>query len=243
MAGLKKGLFVILALQVIIVTQPACAAGEWTKELSLGYNKTSGNTEKAEFSTAGMLNRKTTSNEITLKGDVYYSSADKNMDAQKWSGLGRYAYSFGEQKKWFNSYQLQADHDRFADVDYRLLPTVGIGYWFSDTDDWKFMAEGSAGLEMTNYRSNKADDEEAAAIGHLYAEKKIFDRARASEDFSIIPSLEEGDFRIKSETAFTNPIKEGLDLSIKFIIDYDSDPADGIEDTDTRLVTGLKYSF
>ena len=65
------------------------------------------------------------------------------MDTQNWYGMLRYAFSFWE-RRWYNFYRLEADHDRFANIDYRIVPSCGIGYWFSDKEDYKAMAELAA---------------------------------------------------------------------------------------------------
>jgi len=103
----------------------------WQKDVSLGYNKSSGNTQNSQLSLNLFLNRKTEDDEFTVKGDSYHSSSNKKMDAQKWNGMVRYAYSFWE-RKWYNFYKIEGDHDRFANIDYRLIPSTGVGYWFSD---------------------------------------------------------------------------------------------------------------
>lgn len=239
----KSVVLFLMAVLLILFTKNVYAEGEWNREVSVGFTQSTGNTEKAELNVAGELKRVMADAEFLANANIYYSSANDKMDGQKWSSLVRYAWDFGDEKRWFNLYQGKVEHDRFADVDYRLLPATGIGYWFSKEDDWKALAEGSLGYEITNYKSNKPDDKEAVAIGRTYLEKRILENARISEDFSVIPSLEENGTRMRSETAFTNPLKEGLDLTVKYIIDYDSEPASGIKKTDTRFITALTYSF
>ena len=240
-----KGILVLfLCSGLFIFSQTTVKAQEeWKREIFFGYNQSSGNTKNAELSVGGEIKKIMLEAEFLANGDIYYSSTNNQMDAQRWASLARYFYNFGEEKIWFNSYQILVDHDRFADIHYRILPSTGIGYWFSKEEDWKAMVEGSLGYELTNYRSNKSDEEEPVLIGRTFLEKKVFDNARISEDFSVIPSLEGNGARIKSETAFTNPISEGLDLSIKFIVDHDTEPPAGIKKTDTRLITALKHSF
>ena len=180
----------------------------WQRDVAVSYSKSSGNTEKAQSSLSAKFNRKTEDNEFTLKGESYYSSANKKMDAQKWNAMIRYAYSFFE-KKWYHFYKLEADHDRFANINYRLIPSTGLGYWFSDTDDWKALTEGAFGLEYTNYRDNTKNSNEAIFIGRGYLEKKLFRDSRIIEDAYIYPSLSDtGEFRFKSETSFVNPIND-----------------------------------
>ena len=100
----------------------------------MGYNKSSGNTQNSQLSMSLYANRKTDHDEFTIKGNSLYSSSNNNMDAQKWFASMRYAFSFRE-RKWYNFYKLESDHDKFANVDYRIVPSAGIGYWFSDRPD------------------------------------------------------------------------------------------------------------
>jgi len=61
---------------------------------------------------------------------------------------------------------------------------------------------------------------------------------------TVYPGLEsDAGVVLKSETAFNNPVTEDLDLQVKYIVDYDSEPAEGKKKTDTQLITGLNYKF
>lgn len=241
---MKKVIFFVLMMTVsVMVFAEEEKSSTWKKDISLGYNRTTGNTQASEFSFSGTVKNVMENSEFSARADVYYASTNKKMDSQKWSAALRYFFNYGDANQWFNSYQLLVDHDRFSDIDYRMTPSVGVGYWFSNTDDCKKMLEASIGYEATNYRSNKADDKDAVFIARGYLEKKIFETSTISEDVSVIPSLEGNGTRIKSETVFTNPLKENLDLNVKFIVEHDTKPSAGIKKTDTRFVTGIKYSF
>lgn len=233
--------------QEVVVEEPVVAEEEkpklWSKEVAVSYSRSTGNTEKAQSALSAQFIRKTDENELTLKGESSYSSTDKKMDSQKWNAMTRYAYSFLD-KKWYHFYKLEADHDRFANINYRLIPSTGLGYWFSDTDDWKAMTEGALGLEHTDYRDNTKDSDEAIFIGRGYLEKKIFRDSRIIEDAYIYPSLSEtGEYRLHSETSFVNPINDTLSLKLSLTVDYDSDPPTNTKKTDTRFTTALQYSF
>ncbi|MFC1704554.1 YdiY family protein [Candidatus Omnitrophota bacterium] len=227
----------------IQVAEEEAPAVEWTKEISVGYDKTSGNTQKSSLSTALVLKRKTEDDEFDFKGDTYYSESNNKMDAQKWNLMTRYALSFWE-KDWFNFYKVDVNHDRFANIDYRIVPSAGIGYWFFDNDDEKLMVELGAGVQYTNYNDGTSDETEPVLIPRAYGEKRIFKNARISEDITLYPSLQDaGDYRLHSETALTNPINDELSLKLSWINDYDSNPAAGIKDHDMSLITSLVYSF
>lgn len=213
------------------------------KEISAGYNQSRGNTDSSEFSFTAKVTRIMTDSELTTGGEVYYSSSESHMDSQKWHGLARYARDFGGGKKWFNSCQVMVSHDRFADIDHRIIPSAGLGYWIFRDKDFKLSVEDSLGHEFTRYRGNKPDDKEFISMFRTYLEKKVFDEARFSQDFSIIPSLEGGGVRISSVSEFSNPLAKGLDMSVRFIAEHDSEPSEGVKKTDTRIITALKYAF
>jgi len=216
----------------------------WDRNLSLGYNKTSGNTDTSQLSLDLFLNRNEKhKNEITLKGSAYYSSSNKNMDAQKWYGSGRYAFSFRGNKKWYNFYKMEADHDRFADVDYRLIPSSGIGYWFYDLPELKAMAEVAIGYERTNYK-NIDDSEEVVLIPRAFFEKAVFKNSKFTEDVVFYPAIDDPeDYRLRSETIFTSPLSEKLSLNLSLIDEYDAKPAKDAKKNDVRLISSLTYSF
>ena len=215
----------------------------WQREITVGYNNTSGNTQNAQLSLSMYFNRKTEDNEFTIKGENFYSSSNKKMDTQKWNGMTRYAFSFRE-RKWYNFYKLEGDHDRFANINYRFVPSTGLGYWFSDTPDWKAIVEGALGLEHTDFRDNTKDSDEAIFIGRGFLEKKLFGESRILQDAFFYPSLSEvGEYRICSETSFINPINDTLSLRLSLTLDYDSHPPKEIKKTDTRFTTSLQYSF
>ena len=243
MTTLTLAIITVLALPRATLAQEAAAA-PWKRDITLGYNQSNGNTDNAQLNFAGSITRTfENASELSSALEIYYAETDNKMDTQKWTSLTRYAYEFGSERRWFNSFQLGVSHDYFADIDYRILPAVGVGYWFEKTDDFKLMSEGSLGYEFTEYRSDIDSDGEPVIILHGFVEKRVLDNARVSEDLSLIPSLDSGDYRVTSESKFTNPIAENLDLQVKYIVDYDSNPAADKKKTDTRFITAIHYAF
>jgi len=218
---------------------------EWDRKVSLGYNRSSGNTNSSELNSSFLLNKKRPDvDEVTLEGDIYYSSSDKKMDAQKWKGSGRYASSFGIQKKWYNFYKMAVDHDRFSNIDYRLLPSAGAGHWFYDTDPLKLLAETALGYEYTDYRDATDESKEIVLIPRLFFEKIIFGDSKIMEDLIFYPKVDDlSDYRLHSKTILKNPLRDNLSLDLSFIEDYDSKPTEDTKKNDFRIITSLTYSF
>lgn len=215
----------------------------WERRISLGYNKTSGNTQNAQSSLMLLMHRKTTQDEFHISADSYYSSSNKKNDAQQWNGMLRYAYSFWR-NKWYNFYKLEGNHDRFANISYRIIPSVGLGYWFSDQDDWKAMFEVGAGLEYTNYRDATKDENEAVIIPRAFLEKRLIHESKISQDISFFSSPDNAsNVRLHSETALSSPLTDKLSLRFSFIDDYNSAPAQGVKKNDFKFISSLDFSF
>jgi len=215
----------------------------WSGDFSLGYDKSGGNTRESNLAARLLLNRKTEKDEFTIKGEMFYSSASDKMDAQKWYNMFRYAYSFHE-RKWYNFYKIENDHDRFANISYRFVPSLGVGYWFSDTPDLKLVLEAGVGLEHTEFRRDARDKNKAVLLPRALFEKAVFGRSRISQEVLLYPYLDGmGEYRLHSETAFINPINKKLSLRLSFVDDYDSDPTGDAKKNDYRFISALSYSF
>ena len=217
--------------------------GPWSGDFSFGYDELGGNTRESSLSLRLLLNRKTEKDEFTAKGEMYYSSANDKMDAQKWYNMFRYAYSL-RNRRWYNYYKIENDHDRFANVTYRVLPSLGIGYWFFDSDALKLLFELGVGWEHTEYYGAFKDRNEAVLLPRMFFEKSILAKLRFSQELAMYPSLtEEGEYRLHSETAFINPINDSLALRLSFIDDYDSEPTGDAKRNDYRFICALSYYF
>jgi putative salt-induced outer membrane protein YdiY len=216
----------------------------WTREISAGYILTRGNTNRGSVSGDLKFNRKTKNSEFTLKTNGYYAASDKKMDAQRYSGMLRYARSFGRSRRWHNFYKFEGDHDRFANIDYRLIHSLGSGFWFSDTSEWKAKAELGMGYEHVVYRNDRKDKNETLLIPGIFLEKSLFCRSRVSQECSFfLPFDEFEEYRIYSESSLINPLNECLSLKFSLINEYDAAAAEGVKKHDLRFISVLKYDF
>ncbi|MDP8266886.1 MAG: DUF481 domain-containing protein [Candidatus Aceula meridiana] len=216
----------------------------WTREFSAGYSLSTGNTEKSQLSASFETKRKTERNEFTLKAESLYSSTDEKMDSQRYSGMARYAFSFSDNLKWYNFYKFEADHDRFSNIDYRLVPSTGVGYWFSDAEDFKFMTELGAGYEYTDYRDRTESTSEGIFIPRLFLEKRLIGKTRISNDITMyFPVGEPEAYRVKGEAALTSPLDDYWSLKLSVVDEFNNRPGNNTKKNDLRFISSVVYSF
>lgn len=166
------------------------------------------------------------------------------MDGRDFDGLLRYAYSFGKRKQWYHFFKFEGDQDKFINIDYRLVPSMGIGYWFSDTEELKMMAELAAGYELTHFSDQTKQTSEMVLVPRGFLETKLVGKMKFSEDITVYPSLDESNkYRLHSETSLINPINEKVDWKLSFIDDFNSSPTAGNKKNDYSLLTSVDIKF
>lgn len=219
-------------------------ASLWDKTLSLGYSLSRGNTEVSAFNGAVELHKKTEEDEINAKLTSLYTSDEKKLDEKKFYGLLRYAYSFGEEKDWYHFYKFEGDQDRSANINYRLIPATGIGYWLVDEENYKAMVEVAAGYQYTDYRDGTDSDSDAVIVPRGFYEKLLYKNLKFRQDLTLYPSLSSGgDFRLRSETSFINPISDKLAWKISLIDEFNSSPQGDTKKNDFRLISAIDLNF
>ena len=242
---MRKTIFtgiVISAVCLSAVFAYAADDGLWKQEVSLGYTQKTGNTQSSELISNYEGLRKADDSELTIKAGVLYSSVNKKMDGQKYNGSLRYAPDLGD-TDWFWFGKLEAEHDRFAGIDYRYLPSLGAGYWLAREEDWMASGEIGVGHEYVKY-TDGTDDDNVVLIPRFYAEKAVLEKTKVSEELIFYPNLEDiKKYRLRSESRFTNALSEALSLRVSFIDEFNTNPLGDSKKNDTQMVLALVYGF
>ena len=218
---------------------------EWEREFAFGVALSRGNTDEGELSGRLLVNAKSDHDEWTGKFEGYLAESQGSTNAQRYAGSGRYAFSFGRGLAWYNFYKLELNHDRFANIDWRVIPSAGVGVWFSDEAPLVAMVELGAGWERTQFKDATASTSEPVLIPRGWMELTFPNGAQLSQELTLWSELggEIGAFRLKAETLFTNPVTERWAIKLRFVDEFDSDPAGSSKKNDLRLTTELAWSF
>ncbi len=217
----------------------------WDIKIKGGFDRQRGNTKTTELQGGFLIHRKVEKeNEFHLQGDAFYGAENRKMNAQRYSGMTRYAFSFGSSRKWYNFYKLEADHDRFANIQYRFVPSTGLGYWLSDAEAWKLMGELGVGTSHTHYRMGKDDEHELVLIPRAYGDIRFLRESRFYQEIIFYPSITDwGQYRLHLDTGLKNPLSEMVALVFSWVNDYNSDPGPGVKKHDMRLTSSLEVTF
>ena len=215
---------------------------EWTGKAALGLNRSGGNTVRKEANASMDFQRKTKHNETNFRVSSYYSSYDNQMNAQRYYGLARHAFSLGD-LKWYNFYKMEFNHDYFANIDYRLIPSTGLGYWFFDDPQLKLLFETAVGFEYTSYR-NQDSESNFILLPRGYFKKRLFPSFWVEQNLTFYLVVDDlNRFRLRSESSLIHELTEKISWRLSLIDEYDADPADGAKENDYRIIYAIEYSF
>lgn len=242
---MKKAIFVGVVISMVCLSAAFAHAaddGLWKQEVSLGYTQKTGNTQSTELISNYEGLRKTDYSELTIKAGVLYSAVNKKMDGQKYNGSLRYAPELGD-TDWFGFGKFEIEHDRFAGIDYRYLPSVGAGYWIAREEGFNASGEVGVGHEYVKY-TDGSDDDNVVLIPRFFIEKAVLEKAKLSEELIFYPNMEDvKKYRLRSETRFTNALSEALSLRVSFIDEFNTNPLGEAKKNDTQLLLALVYGF
>lgn len=216
----------------------------WEGSAAIGVSARSGNVSSQDWNARIKLKRKTRLDEWTIEGKDFYSEREGNMTVQKYDGSARYAHRLGIYPRLFSFAQGEIEHDRFANIDYRLTPVAGLGYWIIDAEQFRWMTEAGAGFSLTQGRDETDRKSEYILVPRTIIEKDWGKRFRVSEEVTAYPSLTlPGEYRLKFETSGRVLLTAHMAFRLSLLNEYNSDPGPGFKHTDSRLISALEYSF
>lgn len=225
-----------------IKTAPKKGEIIYDRRLAAGYEAQRGNSRTDNFHGEYLWNRnRRWIDEWTLKGSGTQDYAMRKKVTQKYDSTVRYAWSITQ--RLYNFYRIQGEHDRFENIDLRLTPTAGLGYWLLDTEKTKLMGETGLGYE---YEFRRGAKDEGAPILHLREafSHKLAENIEFGEEIFYFPKLNNfDDYRIQGETFLRFILTKHLAFKLKAADQYRSVPIAGKKKNDLTFTSSIEWLF
>lgn len=214
-------------------------AHDWSMEVELGGNRSTGNTETEALRIAAALDDHYGHWEHHYAVTFDYAEDNNTASAQRLTALVRtrllltdHFWAFGH---------ADYEDDRFSSFDYRFTESLGLGYRLIDLPDLTFSIEAGPGARQTKLAA--ANDTETELIGRLQTDAhwQISESAALSNVSSVVIGPERT--TTKSVTSLTFKIIDAMSARLGFEFRHDSDVEVGQENTDTLTTATLVYGF
>lgn len=227
------------------------AQKDWETKISLGYELNNGNTESESFT--GAISTEKNLGVWRFNGKIEGSyKEDKVKDA---NGNKIKEQTDGQAKlkadlmrlidEYFVYVGEELTHDAIAGVKYRSITSLGVGVFLWDEPNFRFPI--SAGLAYVKEKAPKSDDYIALRLQEE-STWNVNNNLKVWQKFEVIPQIDDFDnVLINGEIGGEAKLTTTLSLTMKLIIEYDSDPGfdNGVEleETDTKFITQISYTF
>ncbi|KCZ55279.1 DUF481 domain-containing protein [Hyphomonas chukchiensis] len=255
MRPLKQSSFILASVGAALVAVAPAHAQEkdgWSGEGAFNAGYTTGNTETTDLGLGIDVARKAGLWKVELVADGEYGEQDgvESRNRYFFSGdvdrlLNEKLFSFGRA-----SYEV----DQFTGFDSRTFVGGGLGYHILDGEKRSWTVRGGPGVKIDEIKRTVVTDS-TGAISVTPAETVTSVGAVARSEFGYqfnenVKLADETDIlygetstQIENSIALTASVSKSFSARMSFNVRYDTNPADGFEDTDTALKVALVYGF
>jgi putative salt-induced outer membrane protein YdiY len=210
--------------------------------LNVGVEIETGNTDSEEYDVDGKVSLRSEKNRFSFYGEYELDKADGDKTAEKSKGLGKYDRFLTEKFYIYASTFFETDVK--SDLDLRLIPSVGPGYQFYETELTNLSVEIGPAYVIEKFDESD-DDEYMAGLWRInfdhYFFKKIFQFFHF--DQGTISFEDTSDIVIVSRTGIRMPLYKYFNLTAQWNWDWDNNPAPGDDKSDNKYVlsVGVQY--
>jgi putative salt-induced outer membrane protein YdiY len=225
----------------------------WHGNIRGGVLINRGNTENEDYYAAFDIWMRTQSDRYKFGGEYNLQRSeneegDKETDEDNWMGYGQFDHFFNE--KLYGYARVKVESDKLADLDYRITPSIGLGYQWWEGPESNFFTEGGVAYVYEKYDDDESipffdDDDSYVALRLAYHyDRRLNDRLMVFNNVEYLPGLDEFDnFQINADIGVRTDLTKNMFAEAKVEWRHDNIPAEGSEDDDLRYVIAIGWGF
>ncbi len=216
---------------------------KWKQRAEVALSLNEGNTQTEQMRLVYKATRTTKIDKLVFSGAYYRRTSRGRTSQNRLLAQGNYDRDIpGTRWLWFVNGRYE--WDRFQSWDYRTGLSAGVGYRAIDRDDMELILRVGGGFTR-EFGSDREEVIPEVLLGYDF-EWDMSDRHGIESTHRYFPDLDElGEFRTVTtlEWHYALDIMDGLKLSAGLLHEYQSEVASGIEQSDLRLYSGVRFDF
>jgi putative salt-induced outer membrane protein YdiY len=224
----------------------------WSGKISLGATYQRGNTDQTDINTSFRLERRDALSRLTFNYDGTYSTVNGEETTDTQHALINWDVYVTE-RFYLRPIRVEAFHDRFQNIEYRITPSVGAGYDLIDDGDLRWTVGAGFGWQFIRYDEappgeSLTDDTAAVLFGTevVWEATSNIDIRFAYSVTSPVPDSNTYNSRADFRAEFD--LWRDLESDVGVVWNHDNDPqaeTDGSlpDKDDVRLFVGLGWEF
>jgi putative salt-induced outer membrane protein YdiY len=137
----------------------------------------------------------------------------------------------------------EALRDRFEDLQFRNVTSVGLGYTLAKLEGLSVWIEAGPAI-MVERLSDGSDDTWGGARAGVHAAVSLPLGLELRDDFVYWANLERWvNWQLHNEVTLSSRILSGVHVSFAIITDIDNEPSAGRKSTDNTFLIGISHKF
>lgn len=217
----------------------------WTGALVVAGTLARGNTHNDSLDVtidATLRRNNPTANDRTsLNGEYNLGREQGVTTTDNWLAAGKYDKFLNE--KMYVYGLMKVEHDRIADLNYRLSPGVGVGYQWVEKPDFSFNTEAGLSYVYEDFIHSGSDDHIAARLAY-HLTKKLNDKVGVFHNMEFLPAFEDpGDYNMTTDAGIRADLTDKMFAQFRVEWKRDSTPAAGSLKNDLMYSLGVGWKF
>ena len=222
----------------------------WKRSIALGFNLTDGNSETTLLTFDFKARREKGKNiwNIELR-ESYGETAtlleegglgDDQTTVDETTGIIEYKRLIDD--RWYFGAYVAGERDDIADIEYRAIPGVTLGYFLVKNDDLQLSVDIGPSYVFEEV-GGITNEYFAPRIGERL-DWKISETASVYQTLSVLFDTEDSDnYLINAEAGIVAALSSSINLILSVKDTYDNVPAEGFEENDVVLTSALGVTF
>jgi len=231
------------ALQVgrALVKTIRLAETAWSGMITLSYTAEDGNSSSSKIFASAEIVRETDFDKIHLRGHLLWGEEDGTLKDDSAYGLLKYDRRLSEDFYLYASMEIRTD--RFEDLEYRSVISVGAGWVLVREGGVDLWAEAGPAFIHEEIRDGSSDSWFGGRVA-VHLNWKMPFGLELRDDLSYYPNFETlSDWQLHNEASLSTQLGEHWSLTASVITDLDYRPLPGNTKVDDSYVLGLRYKF
>lgn len=246
----KRTLTCALVMATLVVAGVAVGADEakgWDTSLAVGGNLTRGNSDTMGVNAALTTRRDYEKTEYRFGLEANYgenttTAADGSDDTLKTT---ENAKLYANVKRKLGAPYVYSDtsifHDELADLDYRLIVSIGGGAYLLDDARDKLGLEAGLAYVVEAFKSGANSDGLALRLAARH-DHTFSATAKMWTAVEYLPQIEDfGDYLLSAEIGTETVLNSSLNLRLVVQDRYDSTPSAGLDENDLSVIAALVF--
>jgi putative salt-induced outer membrane protein YdiY len=181
----------------------------------------------------------------TLNGQYNFGQSgtgeDVVTDTDNFTLLGKYDRFWTQ--KLYGYVATKLEHDRIADLYYRVVPNIGLGYQWIETPATNFFTEGGIGYTFERFDDDTSNEYVSLRLAY-HLEHALNDKVAFVHNLEYLPSIEDpGDYNLNADAGLKMTLVQNF--IAQFTVQYkrDSQPSEDALKNDVMFLFGLGWTF